>query len=134
MFANAALSVPSLAPMDLTATLSKSQVVLVWSPSIDDGSSVIGYNLYRSTSSDGVYTLIASTTDATYIDSDLIDGQTYWYKVSALNSIGTGVESTPISIASQSASATDNVILFAGVAIAFIAVMVIVIMMARRKE
>lgn len=70
-----------------TATLS-------WCPS---SSQVIGYNVYRSTTSGSGYQLlsfVASTastcsTPITFVDSNVISGQTYYWVVTAVNAGGT---------------------------------------------
>ena len=47
------------------------------------------YNVYRSTTSGGAYTLIASyRTNSTYLDNTLQNGQAYYYVVTSLNMLG----------------------------------------------
>jgi ribosomal protein L40E len=66
-------------------------VVLTWiAPANIGGSAIINYKLYRSTASGGTYALVASPSGLTYTDTGLINGQTYWYKVSAMNGFGEG--------------------------------------------
>ncbi|MEI6796705.1 MAG: leucine-rich repeat protein, partial [Methanomassiliicoccales archaeon] len=92
-----ATSVPE-APTRLSAAPGDTNVVLTWSaPSNDGGSPVTGYKLYRSSTSNGVYTLITSPSGLTYTNTGLTNNQTYWYKVSAVNAIGEGNGSSPIS-------------------------------------
>ncbi|NVM31497.1 MAG: hypothetical protein HWN65_21845, partial [Candidatus Helarchaeota archaeon] len=52
-------------------------------------SDVAGYWIYNSTSEFGTYTLLTSVSDPTtyYVHSGLIDGQEYWYKVSAYDEV-----------------------------------------------
>lgn len=84
------------APTGLKGIEGNALVTLNWTePSINGGISVSGYNLYRSTSSDGNYTLIASPQRETFTDTNLVNGQSYWYKVSAVNSAGEGEMSGP---------------------------------------
>ncbi|NLW78487.1 MAG: hypothetical protein GXY32_03615 [Ruminococcaceae bacterium] len=40
-----------------------------------------GYGIYRSTSKNGTYTLVANTTSTSFTDKDLTSGKTYYYKV-----------------------------------------------------
>ena len=91
---NVASSIPRTfptAPVGLTAIANTSQVSLNWSvPTSNGGSSIIDYNIYRSTSETGNYSLIASHSGLTYNDTELTNGQTYWYKVSAVNGLGQG--------------------------------------------
>jgi hypothetical protein len=63
----------------------------------DGGSPILGYRLYRSNYSEGPYALIGSPQDLSYIDVGVINGQTYWYRVSAVNAIGEGLQTDPIS-------------------------------------
>jgi len=66
-------------------------VSLSWNPST---SAVLGYNVYRSTSSGGPYSKIdaALDTSTTYTDSTVQSGQTYYYVTTAVD--GSGLEST----------------------------------------
>jgi hypothetical protein len=61
-------------------------VSLSWNASTSPN--IIGYNVYRSTSSSGSYAQINSVLNATttYIDSSVVDGQTYFYETTAVNS------------------------------------------------
>jgi Zn-dependent protease len=84
------------APIGLTATPGNAQVALSWTaPSFNGGSAITGYKVYRSTTSGGPYALIASPSGPSYIDSGLINGQSYWYAVSAVSIAGEGVR-TPL--------------------------------------
>jgi fibronectin type 3 domain-containing protein len=78
-----ALSGSGTAAVQHTATLN-------WQPS---GSTVTGFNIYRSTIAGGPYTRVNSTTDTTpsYADSTVQSGQTYYYVVTQLDT--TGIES-----------------------------------------
>lgn len=68
-----------------TATVSHS-VSLAWTPSI---STVVGYNAYSSKVSGGPYTKLTSspTPAMTYTDTTVQAGQTYFYVVTAVNSV-----------------------------------------------
>lgn len=63
-------------------------VDLSWSPS---PSTVVGYNLYRSTTSGGPYAKINSSLDPNmlYTDSTVQSGQTYYYVTTAVDAAGT---------------------------------------------
>jgi hypothetical protein len=126
------------APTGLTATLVSAQVVLTWNvPSLDGGSAITGYNLYRSTSLNGTYELIASPTGSNYTDTNVSDGQTYWYKVGASNANGEGAQSAAVSVdvPQPGSSASDSTILMVVAAIAIVAVLgVAAFLFMRRKK
>ncbi|MGH9503946.1 MAG: beta strand repeat-containing protein [Terriglobales bacterium] len=64
-------------------------VALSWSPS---SSSVVGYNVYRGTTTGGPYSKVTSmNADTSYVDSSVQSGKTYFYVTTAVD--GTGKES-----------------------------------------
>ncbi|TLY04110.1 MAG: hypothetical protein E6K87_03605, partial [Thaumarchaeota archaeon] len=95
------LTVP-YAPQNLQTTSGNAQVSLSWSaPSNNGGSAITNYNIYRSTSS-GSETFIATTGNVlSYTDSGLTNGQTYYYKVTAINSVGESLSSNEASATPQ---------------------------------
>jgi subtilase family serine protease len=95
--------IPS-APQSLAESTSGDQVLLIWQPpSSDNGSSIIKYNIYRGTSS-GQETLLNSISNSTTAYKDVTVGtdQTYYYYVTAVNTMGESQKSNEVSI-SQSA-------------------------------
>ncbi len=82
------------APILDSATPSDHTVSLTWSaPASNGGSAVTGYRVYRSTTS-GNETLLATVGLVTaYADTSAVNGSTYYYVVSAVNSVGEGVRS-----------------------------------------
>jgi hypothetical protein len=74
-----------------TGTVDSYSVNLYWNPSTD----VTGYNVYRSTASNGKYSKINSNLDPTtaYTDNTVASGQTYYYAATSVNS--NGQESSP---------------------------------------
>ena len=124
-------------PTGLTATPGNAQVVLAWAaPASDGGSPITGYKLYRSTTSGGAYALIASPTALTYTDTGLTNGQTYWYKVSAVNANGEGANCSAVSVLVPQpvspASDSTTLILVAVIAIAVVLAAVLFVL-SRRK-
>ena len=90
-------TVPNV-PTGLTAVAGNAQVTLNWTvPTFNGGSSIIRYNVYRSTSETSGYALVNSPLGITYVDTGLTPGQTYWYEVSAVNAAGEGAMTAPIS-------------------------------------
>ncbi len=86
-----------LTPTGLTATPGNGQVALVWNAS----SGATSYHLRRSTTSGGPYTTIASPTSTSFTDTGLINGTTYFYVVSAVNSGGESPDSSQVSALPQ---------------------------------
>jgi subtilisin-like proprotein convertase family protein len=83
---------PPGSPTALTATASDSEVTLNWTaPANIGGSPVTSYNIYQGTSSGGE-TLLHSTgtTSTTFTSTGLTNGTTYYFKVTAVNSVGEG--------------------------------------------
>src|SRR5207245_3169535 len=81
--------------------VSPSQISLSWAPPPDNGGSAItGYMIERSANGGSTWSTIVSnsgSTATTYSDIGLMHGTSYTYRVSAINSVGTG---SPSSIAS----------------------------------
>jgi fibronectin type 3 domain-containing protein len=89
---NAPPTVPG-APTLNSATGGTNSVVLSWSaPASNGGASITGYAVYRSTTAGGEGTTAFATVGnvTTYTDSTASVGTTYYYKVAATNSVGTG--------------------------------------------
>ncbi|MGO8669784.1 MAG: fibronectin type III domain-containing protein [Capsulimonadaceae bacterium] len=73
-------------PTGLGATVGNAQVSLSWTP----GTGATSYSVYRGTTSGGEgASAIATSTSATYIDTAVTSGMTYYYKVAAVNGGGT---------------------------------------------
>ncbi|MGO8929921.1 MAG: fibronectin type III domain-containing protein [Limisphaerales bacterium] len=87
---------PPAAPTILSVTVltNNAQISLTWSPV---GGSNITYNVKRSTSSGGPYTLLVNTPSTNYTDSGVLSGTTYYYVVSAVGAGGEGPNSAQVS-------------------------------------
>lgn len=89
-------------PTGLTATGGDKKVVLTWTAPLEwANSNILGYRIYRGNSSLDLQMYDVST-DTTYTDTGVINGQTYYYRVSAINATGEGRMS-------NEANATPNV-------------------------
>ena len=80
-------------PTSLVATAGNAQVSLTWSAS----SGALGYRVKRSTTNGGPYTQVATSIAASYIDTPLTNGTTYYYVVSAANAAGESANSAQAS-------------------------------------
>jgi subtilisin family serine protease len=89
-----ACTAPPAAPSGLTATGADSRITLTW-PSVPGA---MRYNVRRSLTTGGPYTLLASDVKATtYIDTAVTNGTTYYYVVSAENNLGESADSNEAS-------------------------------------
>ena len=80
-------------PTGLAATPGDNQVSLSWTTS----SGATSYNVKRSTTSGGPYTIIAGLTSAAFTDTTAVNGTTYYYVVSAVGSCGESANSAQVS-------------------------------------
>jgi fibronectin type 3 domain-containing protein len=89
---------PPSPPMNLTAVAGDAVVELSWQAPAQQGTSAVkSYRVFRGTVS-GVLTMIRELgAILSYSDMGLTNGQTYYYKVSAVNSVGEGARSTQAS-------------------------------------
>src|SRR5437773_2235747 len=86
------------APRDLGAVAGDATVAPAWSsPSSDGGSAITNHKVYRGTIS-GQLSLLATLPNVlSYTDSAVTNGQTYYYKVTAVNAVGEGPRSNEAS-------------------------------------
>jgi fibronectin type 3 domain-containing protein len=90
---------PPAVPAGLTATGSASGIALDWNDNAD--SDLAGYNVYRSATAAGTYTLLNGTgllTSSIYNDSTAPSGTALFYRVTALDTAPAPNESQPASI------------------------------------
>src|SRR5581483_6904613 len=88
---------PPAAPTGLQASVGNARVTLIWTPAPRAAS----YAIRRATSPGGPYAAIASPAGLSYVDTDVVNGTTFYYTVSALNIGGEGpptpeVAATPV--------------------------------------
>lgn len=94
----AVVPTPPAAPTSLTAVAGDAKVNLGWAAS----SGAASYTVKRAPASGGPYTTIATGLSATtYTDTGLTNGTTYFYVVSASNSVGEGANSAQASAKPQ---------------------------------
>ena len=102
------------APTDLTVTANgQSQIDLSWqSPASDGGAAITGYQIEVSPDRSSWNDLVADTgaTGTSYSHTGLTAGSTRHYRVSAINSAGTGSASNVATATTGAASAADLVV------------------------
>jgi xyloglucan-specific exo-beta-1,4-glucanase len=81
---------PPATPAGLTVTPGNNQVTITWG--VVAGAT--SYNVYRSTTAGQQGSRIATSSTATYVDSTAVNGTTYLYQVTAVNTGGEGSPST----------------------------------------
>jgi cellulose 1,4-beta-cellobiosidase len=77
----------------LSATAGNGQVALGWTTPADGGSPLSGYRLYRGTTSGSLSLYQTLGVVTAYTDTAVTNGTTYYYQVSAVNSVGEGSRS-----------------------------------------
>jgi fibronectin type 3 domain-containing protein len=127
------------APQNLVAIASDGQGELSWNVSVDNGGfNITEYKIYRSTVSGSGYVLISNSATNTYTDSSVVNGETYYYVVTTVNSIGesehsnevvANPEDTTFTSSTSSLSAEES---YGFMFVSFIGVIVFVII--RRKK
>jgi beta-glucanase (GH16 family) len=80
------------APTGLTATAGDQQVVISW----DTIPAATSYKVKRATASGGPYAIVASPTTPAYTNTGLINGTTYYYVVSQVNSVAESTNSLQV--------------------------------------
>lgn len=95
---------PPDAPLNLVANAGNASVALTWSSS----ATATNYNVKRSMTNGGTYSTIASGAGTSLTDTQVTNGATYFYVVSASNANGESTNSAQVS-ATPSAPVTDIV-------------------------
>ena len=86
------------APTRLAAAPGNGTVSLSWTvPADNGGSPIIGYDVYRATTS-GNELAIGNSTTTSFADTGLANGTTYYYEVSAVNAAGQSADSSEVSV------------------------------------
>jgi len=87
------------------------RIDLSWTAPSNGGSAITGYFIEYSINGVTYFTLVSNTgtTSTTYTDIGLTSGQIYYYRVSAINAIGTGIASTAASATATTVPQTPTV-------------------------
>jgi len=92
-------------PTGVTATAASSSSINVSWSSV---AGATGYRIYRSTNEVGTFTEVGTSSTTSYTDTGLTASTTYYYKVAAINSSGTGGQSNAVSAATFSVITIDT--------------------------
>ncbi len=103
------ITIPT-APVSIKLTLKENNVIsLSWNPPIsNNGSEIIRYNIYKSVGTDNNFELIAYSNVLDYTDANVQAGNTYSYKISAVNGKGEGYLSSEQSITIPSPTSSNS--------------------------
>jgi titin len=87
----------STSPQNIHAEAGDGYVKISWeAPTLDGGSTISNYTIYRGTTTGGETFLAEIGVVFYFNDTDVINGQTYYYRVSAINSVGEGALSVEV--------------------------------------
>ena len=90
---------PPSSPRNLAGTPGDGQAHLAWqAPSSDGGSAITNYSIYRGRSSGAETRLITLGNVVAFTDVGLVNGDSYYYQVSAVNAIGEGPITPEVSV------------------------------------
>ncbi len=88
------IPLPPSAPLNLLASTGNQEISLAWdAPSFDGGLPIVNYRIYRGTTPGGEVFHVEIGNVLTHIDTGLVNGQMYCYRVSAVNPVGEGAMS-----------------------------------------
>jgi hypothetical protein len=95
-------------PRGLAAAAGDGSVTLTWNPPSSTGGSVVsGYRVLRS-SRPGAEVVLGSTTKTRYTDKTAANGTAYFYKVVAVNGVGSSPSSAEVSATPRAASTSPQ--------------------------
>ena len=107
------LALPA-APTGLTATGSNGAVTLTWTASV----SATSYNVKSTTTSGSDYSVVATISSTSFVDTGLTNGAPVYYIVSAINAIGEGSNSSEVSATPIAPPAAPSVTVSSGSGVA----------------
>ncbi len=95
-------------PTGLTATAGAAQIALSWTAAVG----ATNYNVYRSLSAGGPWTLLTSTATTGYTDTTVANPTTYWYQVTAISLVASApagpVSATPLPTLPKTTTSGSN--------------------------
>ncbi|ADI31352.1 fibronectin type III domain-containing protein [Staphylothermus hellenicus] len=108
---NTIWSVSSISePQNLQATTNNNNVELTWDPPIDNGGCrIVEYRIYRGTNNNNLeYYASVNGSTTSFTDKNTANGQTYYYRVSAVNNIVEGPKSNIASATTTSSTPSET--------------------------
>ena len=96
----------------LTASAGNAAVTLTWTTPSNGGSAILGYNVTRGTIAGGETAYRALNVTTSFVDSNVTNGNTYYYKVAARNAVGTGNASNEATAKPVASAKAPGVIIF----------------------
>jgi clostripain len=130
---------PSLpgVPLNLHSSAATNVIALSWqAPASNGGSPISTYRVYRASASSGPFSPIAIVSTPSYTDSNVTQGQTYWYKVAAITAAGEGQagEAFSATVSSTGGTSSNNTLLIIIAVVVIAIILVLAIVMVRRKS
>lgn len=107
-YASVPQTVPD-APQNLQVQVSNAQAVLSWeAPTDNGGMTITEYKIYKGTTSGNEVYIASVYSGLSYTDSNMTDGQTYYYTVSAVNDKGESLQSNEINASISTSTSTPT--------------------------
>ena len=101
----------SLAPIHTSGAEENGSATLTFKESVTTGSAAsvtlswaagdntdVNFDIKRKDSSEGTFTSLGTTTESSYVDTTVVTGKTYWFRIFAINENGTSLGSNVIKI------------------------------------
>ena len=101
----------SLAPIHLSGAEENGSATLTFKESVTAGSAAsvtlswtagdntdVNFDIRRKDSSEGAFTSLGTSTESSYVDTTVVTGKTYWFRIFAINDNGTSLGSNVIRI------------------------------------
>ncbi|MHC1787569.1 MAG: trypsin-like peptidase domain-containing protein [Christensenellales bacterium] len=92
-------------PSSISVKMVGSAVLVDWS----EGKGARGYRVYRSTSAKSSYSLVKATSTSSYIDQNVLEGETYYYKIASSSGAAISNMSDYVMMVVPRSTATPNI-------------------------
>jgi titin len=123
---------------ELTATVKKARVTLLWTaPDDDGGSPLTGYVILRGESPDDMVELVQVGLSTSYLDQDVEEGGTYHYTVLAVNDVGQGDPADSVQVKVPKAESDEDefpTLLMVGIVVVLAAIVLGRVVMPKLKK